>query len=359
MYKLATFVFAFVLLSAAPASAADPEWPWRYDHWPQQQPWQEDAPSVSALRFGGGEAPQPIDEQNWVNPDNMTWQDYRKPPGTSWADPSVSGSVRTFRGALVLLDYPNQPFVVTQPQGSTVFANPSAEASGIPREQLAQFYEDFLNTPGQLNRGHTLHEYWMEDSGGRYGVELTGFGPYTMPAKDHEYGIDNQFQRGEGCPSGDTCNRNIRTHGNAAWVADVGTEVPAQFDFVFFLSAGQDESSTWQEFGPIKFPTKEAVTDDFGPPDPALPNWSRTRYVDVDVVGVGLLESGPTQAAAHRPRPRVPAWPSSRTSSATFSASRTTTTTRSACRRDAPTPASGRCSAAAASTAPAARTAAG
>ena len=63
-------------------------------------------------------------------------------------------------------------------------------------------------------------------------------------------------------------------------MADVGTEVPAQFDFVFFLSAGQDESSTWQEFGPIKFPTKEAVTDDFGPPDPALPNWSRTRYVE-------------------------------------------------------------------------------
>jgi hypothetical protein len=30
----------------------------------------------------------------------------------------------------------------------------------------------------------------------------------------------------------------------------------------------------------MKFPNKEDVTDDFGPPDPALPNWSRTRYVD-------------------------------------------------------------------------------
>jgi hypothetical protein len=30
----------------------------------------------------------------------------------------------------------------------------------------------------------------------------------------------------------------------------------------------------------MKFPTKEDVTDDFGPPDPALPNWSDTRYVD-------------------------------------------------------------------------------
>jgi M6 family metalloprotease-like protein len=110
--------------------------------------------------------------------------------------------VRTFRGALVLLDYPNQPFVVTQPKGSTVFGNPSAEANGIPRDHVAQFYEDFLNTPNQLNRGHTLHEYWMEDSGGRYGVQLTAFGPYTMPGKDHEYGME--FQRGASCPGSST-----------------------------------------------------------------------------------------------------------------------------------------------------------
>ena len=279
MHKLATFMLAAVVLltGGASASAAEPEWPWRLDHWPQQQPWQEDAPPT-ALRLGGGEAPQPVDPQNWKNPDNMTWLDYVKPPGTSWADPNVSGSVRTFRGALVLLDYPNQEFVVTQPQGSTVFGNPSAEASGVPREQVAAFYKAFLNTPNQLNRGHTLHEYWMEDSGGRYGVELTEFGPYRMPGKDHEYAME--FQRGQACPAGDTCDRNIRRDGRNAWVAAVGEEVAAQFDFIFFLSAGQDESSTWQEFGPIKFPTKEAVTDDFGPPDPALPNWSPTRYVE-------------------------------------------------------------------------------
>jgi M6 family metalloprotease-like protein len=60
----------------------------------------------------------------------------------------------------------------------------------------------------------------------------------------------------------------------------VGAEVPAGFDFIYYLSAGQDESSTWQEFGQIKFPTKEDVSDDFGPPDPLLPNWTRTRYVE-------------------------------------------------------------------------------
>ncbi|WP_233160046.1 metallopeptidase domain-containing protein [Actinophytocola xanthii] len=208
----------------------------------------------------------------------MTWADYRKPPNTNWADPETDGSVRDFRGALVLLDYPNLPFAVTQPQGSTVFGNPSAEAHDIPRAEVADFYHDFLNVPGTLNRGHTIHEWWMEDSGGRYGVDLTAFGPYQLPGKSHEYAME--FQDGNGCPSGDRCDRNIRTDGRAAWLAAEGPEVPAGFDFVFFLSAGQDESSTWQEFGMMKFPNKEDVTDEFGPPDPALPNWVDTRYVD-------------------------------------------------------------------------------
>jgi M6 family metalloprotease-like protein len=275
---LAAAALAAGLAVTPPAAAAPvppPENPWQYDHWPQQQPWQEGRPLTLQGRAG---FPPPIDPQNWVNPDHMTWADYKPVPGTNWADPSRQGSVRTFRGALVLLDYPNQSFVVTRPQNSTVFGNPSAQAHDIPRDQVAQFYKNFLNTPGELNHGHTLHEYWMEDSAGRYGVDLTAFGPYQMPGKAHEYAME--FQAGTGCPAGDTCNRNIRTDGRAAWVADVGAQIPATFDFVFFLSAGQDESSTWQEFGMMKFPTKEDVSDPFGPPDESLPNWSRTRYVE-------------------------------------------------------------------------------
>ncbi|TDD30150.1 M6 family metalloprotease domain-containing protein [Kribbella turkmenica] len=265
---------------ASPGATAppDPGNAWQYPHWPQKQPWQESGPQQRIAATTSQGLPGPIDPQNWENPDHMTWSDYRKPPGTNWADPNVKGSTRTFKGALVLLDYPNQDFVVTQPKGSSPFGNPSAEANGVPRDQVAEFYKDFLNTPGPLNRGHTIHEYWMEDSGGRYGVDLTAFGPYRMPGKSHEYAME--FQGGGACPAGDTCNKNIRTDGRAAWVADQGPEVPAGFDFVFFLSAGQDESSTWQEFGMMKFPTKEDVTDEFGPPDPALPNWSDTRYVD-------------------------------------------------------------------------------
>ncbi|WP_245966799.1 M6 family metalloprotease domain-containing protein [Sphaerisporangium album] len=286
--RLALLFTALVLgpvglgLTQTPASAAPPPQPenhWQADHWPQRQPWQEQEPAAlmrgTAGKSGG---PTAIDPQNWKNPDHMTWADYKKVPGTNWSDPAAKGSTRTFKGALVLLDYPNQPFVVTQPANSTVFGNPSTQAHDVPRAQVAEFYKNFLNVPGALNNGHTIHEYWMEDSGGRYGVDLTAFGPYQMPGKSHEYAME--FQAGTGCPSGDTCNRNIRTDGRAAWVADAGDTTVGSFDFVFYLSAGQDESSTWQEFGSMKFPTKEDVTDAFGPPDPALPNWSRTRYVD-------------------------------------------------------------------------------
>jgi M6 family metalloprotease-like protein len=268
---------ALVATPAAAGPRPDPAPnPWQMRHWPQTQPWQE---SQAAPRAHPAGAPRPIDPQNYELPDTMTWEDYAPIPGTRWADPAVRGSVRTFTGALVLVDFPNQPFVVTQPPNSTVYGNPTT-AHDIPRADVPEFYRDFLNTPGALNRGHTIHEYWMEDSGGRLGIELAAFGVYQMPADSHEYGIEAAMQRGAGCPSGDTCQRDLRTDARAAWIADVGQDVAGRYDFVFFLSAGQDESSTWQEFGQMKFTTRQDVTDEFGPPDPALPNWNNTRYVE-------------------------------------------------------------------------------
>ena len=262
--------------TAAPPGGADPDTPWRMRHWPQTQPWQLD--EAATLARPGGE-PQPIDPQRYELPDTMTWSDYRPVPGTDWADPAVRGSVRNFNGALVLVDYPNQPFVVTQPANSTVYGNPSG-VQNLDRSEVPAFYRDFLNKPGTLNRGHTIHEYWMEDSNGRYGIELSAFGVYRMPNESYEYGIENSMQRGMGCPGDDVCGRDLRADARAAWIAAVGEQEAASYDFVFFLSAGQDESATWQEFGPMKFATREDVTDEFGPPDESLPNWNATRYVD-------------------------------------------------------------------------------
>jgi M6 family metalloprotease-like protein len=276
----ALLAVAALLLSATPATAAPvghpkptPN-PWQMRHWPQTQPWQQKQTSRS---FGQG-APKPIDPQNYELPDTMTWDDYKAIPNTTWNDPARKGSIKNFKGALVLVDYPNESFVVSQPKNSTIYGNPTS-VSDVPRDQVPEFYKDFLNTPNALNRGHTINEYWMEDSGGRYGIDLGDFGPYRMPAKSHEYGVESSFQGTMGCPAGDTCNRDFRKDARAAWIADVGEDVAAQYDFVFFLSAGQDESSTWQEFGQMKFNTQDEVTDDWGPPDAALPNWNKTRYV--------------------------------------------------------------------------------
>ncbi|MFI9239201.1 M6 family metalloprotease domain-containing protein [Streptomyces sp. NPDC053079] len=223
---------------------------------------------------------QPVDPQRWRNPDDMTWAEYRPVPGTDWANPAVKPTKRMFKGALVLLDYPDEEFSVSRPPGSSIFGNPLPAASRVPRERLPGFYQDFLNKPGTLNHGHTINEYWMEDSGGRVGVDLAAFGVYRMPFKSYQYGIEPDMNPGA-CPSGDVCGKNIRADGKAAWVADVGADKAGRFDFVFYLTAGVDESSAWQEFGQMKFATAQDVPAAWGPPSPTPSggNAARTRYV--------------------------------------------------------------------------------
>ncbi|MEU1147636.1 M6 family metalloprotease domain-containing protein [Streptomyces sp. NPDC005863] len=223
---------------------------------------------------------RPIDPQNWRNPDDMTWSEYRSVPGTDWADPGREPTERTFNGALVLLDYPDEEFTLSKPPGSSVFGNPQPIASGVPRDRLPTFYEDFLNKPGTLNRGHTINEYWMEDSGGRVGVDLKAFGVYRMPFKSFQYGVEPGMNPGA-CPLASTCGKDIRADGKAAWIAEVGEEKAAEYDFVFFLTAGQDESSTWQEFGQMKFAGGDRVPAAWGPPSPVAAggNSAATRYV--------------------------------------------------------------------------------
>ena len=224
-----------------------------------------------------------LDPQNWVNPDDMTWDDFKAVPGINWSDPSRRGSIRNFNIALVAVDYPDSPFVITQPPESTVFGNPQPIRSGISREDVPAFYHDLLNVPSDLNHFHSLHEYWMQDSAGRYGVDLTAFGAYRLPRKLFQYGIDDSgsgaFNPGA-CPEA-PCHVDLRTDALGAWRADVGNATASQYELVYILSAGQDESSTWQEFGSIMFENKEDVPDAFGPPgNSSLPNYAKTRYVE-------------------------------------------------------------------------------
>ncbi len=226
-----------------------------------------------------------LDAQDWVNPDNMTWADYKPPPMTNWSDPSQRGWSRNFNIALVTVDYDDETFVITQAPGSTVFGNPQPNAPKVARDEVPSFYRDLLNTPNDLNGGHTLHEYWMGDSFGKFGVDLAAFGPYRLPSQSFQYGIDTAGFNPNACPDGYECGVDLRTDALGAWRHDVGNSTAASFELVFILSAGQDESSTWQEFGEMKFGGKEDIPDSFGAPpglsgNDTLPNYAKTRYVD-------------------------------------------------------------------------------
>lgn len=233
--------------------------------------------------------PAPVDPESWTLPEWMTWDDYRPVPGINWNDDVHQPAVK-LRAALILADFPDRPFIVGQPQGSEIIGlngqhNPIG-AGAIPREQIGDFYADFLiRKPQPLNNFHTVNEYWLEDSYGVIGVDATAFGPYTMSGKEHEYGVGGGDAGGgdEACPSGDTCGQNLDTEMIQAALADnVGGMIMNQeaYAFRWLLHAGYDESGLWAEFGPMLFPTKEDVPASLGNPDPTKPNWMPTRYVE-------------------------------------------------------------------------------
>ena len=242
---------------------------------------------------------QPIDAQNWVDQGELTWDDYTDVPDRKpeYYDPAASvGSQNQYKTAIILIDFQDQPFLISQPPESHPFGNPQPGWTPVPPEGVNQWMHDYYAVPNEFNGGMTLHSYWMEDTHGRIGVDVEVFGPYTMDGDLHEYGL-GQFNGSVGnqadsvCPAGDTCNRNIRTDGGNAWRADIGCASGlCGFDNGFYVTAGHDESSTWQEFGEMLWEDREDVPAAFGPPGaengPVLnsagnpiPNWAPTRYI--------------------------------------------------------------------------------
>ncbi|KYK62112.1 mucin [Drechmeria coniospora] len=225
-----------------------------------------------------------LDPQRWVKSEDMTWADYKAPPGTNWADPSRKGSIRNFNIALVTIDFKDRPFAVTLPPNSTLFGNPLPLVANMPRQDVPNYYRDLLNKPSKINHNHTLHEYWMEDSAGRFGVDLKAFGPYRMPKHYFQYGVDFYYMNKGACPnpSETPCVGDTREDSIDMWESDVGKQAASSFDLVFILGAGEDEYSTWREFGEMKFNSKEEIPDAFGPPreltgNNSLPNYASTR----------------------------------------------------------------------------------
>jgi M6 family metalloprotease-like protein len=253
----------------------------------------------AAAQPPAGEAgPGPIvaaDPQEWKDQAEMTWDDYVRIRPEAWNSADTSqGSQDQYQTAVILLDFTDQPFLITQEPGSHPFGNPQSGWDPVAPEDVNQWFYNYYAVPNQYNGGQTMHAYWMEDSHGRIGIDVQVFGPYTVPGKSHEYGYDGSFNAplSEFCPQGDTCGKNLRTDGGALWHDDLDCTGLCGFDNAFYVTAGHDESSSWQEFGEMLFETREDIPDAFGPPrdengNPPLdqngnpmPNWANTRYVD-------------------------------------------------------------------------------
>jgi M6 family metalloprotease-like protein len=235
---------------------------------------------------GGGEAPalKPIDPQQVEDQDVMTWDDYRPIPGVDWADPSHVPQ-RKFRMALVAIDFSDEPFVITQPKHKEIFGNPQIDP--VTREQVPQFYADFFGKPSAVNHGHTINGYWMEQSRGKFGiVGVDAFGPYRMSKKFWEYGLNDQTQPKQRTytPTGEPATGRMDQEAIALWVADKGQEIVSNYTrpngAVLRLYAGYDETGVWQEFGEMKFKSKDDIPPEWGNPNPDKPRWVPTRYVE-------------------------------------------------------------------------------
>lgn len=232
--------------------------------------------------------PGPIDLQVVQDQDEMTWEDYHPIPGRNWADPSLVPE-RKFRMALVAVDFPDQPFVITQPKKSDLFGNPLIDPVG--KDDVPEFYSDFWLKPSAVNHGQTINGYWMEQSRGKFGITaLDPFGPYRMPKNLWEYGL-NEHKQNNSTPDGSVAKSRMEPDVDALWKAGAG-DIKSQYDAILRIYAGYDETGVWQEFGEMKFISQDEIPAEWGNPDTSKPRWIPTRYVPWTSWKAGQMQWG-------------------------------------------------------------------
>jgi M6 family metalloprotease-like protein len=254
--------------------------------WPQQNQNKQSVPVN--IRHDLPVPPKPIDPQVVQDQDSMTWENYHPIPGKNWAYPALIPA-RKFKMALVAVDFPDQPFVITLPKKSDPFGNPQVDP--VKRENVPQFYSDFWIKPSLINHGQTINGYWMEQSRGKFGITaLDAFGPYRMPKNLWEYGL-NEYGQNNSTPDGTRASGRMEPDVDALWKADAG-DIKSNYDAVLRIYAGYDETGVWQEFGEMKFLSKEVIPKEWGNPDTTKPAWIPTRYVPWTSWKAGQMQWG-------------------------------------------------------------------
>lgn len=235
--------------------------------------------------------PQPIDPQSWKLQEDMTWANLQPNPVIDWmqelnrsgiVNPKASGNIEPIRGALILVDFWDRPFIASQPQGSDMLGYYRLNSDGtyedtitnnpiinIKEEELAQWMANFFGIPQDINHNLSVDGYWRENSYGKWAIEFDGYGPYTLQGFEMEYGLDYTtwadypptFRRGSA--SGTSGQRSLPSE--AVTLARNNNVYLGDYDFFFILHAGYDESNAWLEFGPKQWATPQEVPYEYGP----------------------------------------------------------------------------------------------
>ena len=234
--------------------------------------------------------PDPIDPQSWQLQEDMTWDDLTPNPVIDWMkelnpdgiiNPKAAGNKEPIKGALLLVDFWDRPFITSQPVGSDMLGyylhNPDGSLQDtithnpiihVDKEELAKWMADFIGKPQAINHALSVDGYWRENSYGKWAIEVDAFGPYTLQGFEMEYGLDYTtwadypptFRR---AASGSGSGRSM-TSESVALARDNGVYL-GDYDFFFILHAGYDESNAWLEFGPMQWASPKDVPYEYGP----------------------------------------------------------------------------------------------
>ena len=128
-----------------------------------------------------------VDPVSWAVPEWMTWADWNDNPVIDWMEEDLPNATLQ-KGLVILVDYADRPFVMTQPVGSDPLKNPQIQ---VAEEDLAEWWENYLNVPSELNNWTSIDAFWRENSYGNWKVEIDAYGPYTLDGMEWEYGIDS------------------------------------------------------------------------------------------------------------------------------------------------------------------------
>ncbi|MCL2366117.1 MAG: hypothetical protein FWC75_03615 [Oscillospiraceae bacterium] len=164
-----------------------------------------------------------IDPQSWRLPEHQTWEDYTRHPIVDWDGyrsdrPDVSDAI-DFRGALIIVEFPDRPLMTRGPAGAGLMGNPQRVVNVFvcPLEKLgcnvetgvgcdmcvAQLWDDFFNRPyTELNNSITIGGYWLENSLGQWNITLDIYGPFMMPMFEFQFAPTGSFWNRDPRPSG-------------------------------------------------------------------------------------------------------------------------------------------------------------